>query len=91
MGTRHYFAHDAPSGASPFDRIAAAGYRYRIAAENIAAGQATAQAVVRDWMHSPDHRANILDCRLREVGIGLFLSATDGYTYLWTQDFGTPR
>jgi uncharacterized protein YkwD len=42
-------------------------------------------------MHSPDHRANILDCRLREVVIGLFLSATDGYTYLWTQDFGTPR
>lgn len=90
MAVRVYFRHDNPDGLSPFDRMRNAGYRYRTAAENIAAGQPNAETVVRDWMLSPGHRENILDCSLREIGVGLYLSNTNSYTYLWTQDFGTP-
>jgi uncharacterized protein YkwD len=90
MAMRAYFRHDNPDGLSPFDRMRNAGYRYRTAAENIAAGQPNAETVVRDWMLSPGHRENILDCSLREIGVGLYLSNTNSYTYLWTQDFGTP-
>ncbi|MEK8172713.1 CAP domain-containing protein [Streptomyces sp. M19] len=53
--------------------------------ENIARGQATAQAVMDSWMNSPGHRANILNCEYRTLGVGAHF-APDGPW--WTQDFG---
>lgn len=91
MAVRSYFTHNSLDGRTPFQRMATAGYRYRDAAENIAAGQSTAADVVRDWMLSPGHRENIEDCGLREIGVGLYISGASTYTYYWTQDFGTPR
>jgi uncharacterized protein YkwD len=91
MAVKRYFTHDSLDGRTPFERMTAAGYRYRDAAENIAAGQPSAADVVRDWMLSPGHRENIVDCGLRELGIGLYISGSSTYTYYWTQDFGTPR
>ncbi len=90
MAERGYFAHVRPGGRDPFQRMADAGYRYG-AAENIAAGQATADRVVQDWLASPDHRATLLDCSLDEVGIGLHIAAQSPNVYYWTQDFGDRR
>jgi uncharacterized protein YkwD len=88
MSRRNFFDHVNPDGESPFDRMSAAGYRYRLAAENIAAGQRTPQEVVTGWMNSAGHRANILNCGLTQIGVGY---ATGGsYGIYWTQDFGTP-
>jgi uncharacterized protein YkwD len=88
MAARGFFDHINPDGRSPFDRMSAAGYSYSLAAENIAAGQATPAAVVDAWMNSSGHRANILNCKLTELGVGY---ATGGsYGTYWTQDFGTP-
>ena len=39
------------------------------------------------WMNSPGHRANILNCRYRHLGVGVVY---DGRTPYWTQEFGTP-
>jgi uncharacterized protein YkwD len=39
-------------------------------------------------MHSPEHRENIMDCRLHQMGIGIAFSG-DKETY-WVQDFATP-
>ena len=63
MVRRGFFAHESPDGRQVWDRAVAAGYAYRKVAENIAAGQRTAEEVVRGWMDSPGHRANILDAR----------------------------
>lgn len=82
MAVRDYFAHDSRDGRSFDRRIAAAGYPTP-GAENIAMGQDDAQHVVRDWMNSPGHRKNILDCSLRTIGVGL-----SGDGRYWTQDFG---
>ncbi|WP_410622624.1 CAP domain-containing protein [Amycolatopsis sp. cmx-8-4] len=80
-------SHTGRKGEGPAVRITDAGYRWARWAENIAAGQRTPTAVV-DAMHSPVHRADILDCSLREIGIGYSVdSAKKAY---WTQDFGTP-
>jgi uncharacterized protein YkwD len=57
-------------------------------AENIARGQPTPPAVVDGWMNSPGHRANILNCRLTMVGIGVVRGAGGPW---WTQVFATPR
>lgn len=80
MAAQGYFAHDSRDGRDFADRITAAGYASP-GAENIAMGQPDAATVVQDWMESPGHRKNILDCSLTTIGVGL----ADGY---WTQDFG---
>jgi uncharacterized protein YkwD len=87
MAKRGYFSHTNPDGASPFDRMRAAGYNGRLMGENIAAGYRTAAAVMDGWMNSSGHRANILKCGYREIGIGFVTGGSYG-TY-WTQVFGT--
>jgi uncharacterized protein YkwD len=84
MRLKHYFEHNSPDGTTPWDRIKAAGYS-QPGAENIAAGYATAQAVVQGWMNSPGHRANIVNCSLKAVGIGVEYGQGGPW---WTQDFG---
>ncbi|HZE32193.1 MAG TPA: CAP domain-containing protein [Actinoallomurus sp.] len=84
MRVRGYFEHDSPDGKTPWDRIKAAGYT-QAGAENIAMGYPTAKAVVVGWMNSPGHRANILNCSLKAVGIGVEYGSGGPW---WTQDFG---
>ncbi|MGC9665524.1 CAP domain-containing protein [Planosporangium sp. 12N6] len=87
MAARDYFAHDTPEGVSVGTRVTNAGYRWSAVGENIAKGQSDATSVMQAWMNSPGHRANILNCRYTNIGVGL---AYQGRTPLWTQDFGTP-
>jgi uncharacterized protein YkwD len=84
------FKHNGPDGHTPFQRMTAAGYAYSLAAENIAAGQPTPDAVMAAWMASPGHRANILDCRLEQIGVGMVSKPGSQYGIYWTEDFGTP-
>lgn len=91
MARRNYFAHTTPAGVTFSTRITRAGYRWSRAGENIAGGQRTAADVMRAWMRSPGHRANILNCRFRHIGVGVAVSARSRYSPLWTQNFGTPR
>lgn len=87
MATRNFFAHTNPDGLTPFDRMRAAGYTgYTAAAENIAAGQTTPEAVVAGWLQSPGHCANIMNAAYRDLGVGYF--AGGGYRHYWTQNFG---
>jgi uncharacterized protein YkwD len=68
-------------------RILRVGYHpWSRLAENIAVGYATPADVVTAWMRSPEHRRNILDCRLRDLGVGVRVDAYG--TVWWTQDFG---
>jgi uncharacterized protein YkwD len=89
MATRDYFSHDTPEGVSFATRITNAGYRWSGAAENIAAGQKDPAAVMKSWMDSAGHRANILNCGYKNLGVGLAYNAKK--TPYWTQDFGSPR
>jgi len=89
MARRGYFAHSSPSGDRAGDRVQDAGYRWSRYGENIARGQSSAYEVVDGWMHSPEHRENIMDCELTQMGIGLAF-ASDDEPY-WVQNFATPR
>ena len=91
MAANNYFSHTSKDGATFTTRIKNAGYRYRRAAENLAAGQQTPDEVVASWMASESHRANILDCRLKEIGIGYGFNGASTYGAYWVQDFGTRR
>ena len=85
MARQNYFSHTSLDGRSPWDRILAQGYRAG-SAENIAAGYATPAAVMDGWMNSPGHRANILACSSKAIGVGLGRGGS--YGIYWTQDFG---
>ncbi|MCT9007961.1 CAP domain-containing protein [Streptomyces rhizosphaerihabitans] len=86
MVARDFYAHESPDGSRPWDRAAAAGCTRRSIGENIACGQRSPAEVVRGWMDSPGHRANILKRDFTHIGIGLAGGSRAG-TY-WTQLFG---
>jgi uncharacterized protein YkwD len=96
MALHHFFGHQSSTGQTPSQRILAAGYQWTAVAENIAAGYPTAQSVVDTWFNetppNDPHRANILNCRLRNVGVGYYYLAADpnsiAYHTYWTEDFG---
>jgi uncharacterized protein YkwD len=77
--------HDGIGDGTPQDRIEKAGYSWRGWGENIAWGYRTADSVMDGWMNSAGHRANILNCSYREIGVGVDSGGTN-----WTQDFGIP-
>ncbi|MCR1781185.1 CAP domain-containing protein [Nocardioides carbamazepini] len=86
MAAARTMAHYLPGEPTLGQRAAAAGYDgWLRLAENVATGFATPGAVLKAWMESPTHRANILDCGLREVGVG---AVQEGPRLWWTQDFG---
>ncbi len=90
MAARNYFSHIGPDNSTPSTRAVQSGFTpYTIIAENIAAGYATADAVVAGWMASPEHRGNILNCSLREIGVGYAHSESATFRDYWTQSFGT--
>ena len=92
MATRDYFSHYAPGGTSPFQRMRSAGYRYRAAGENIAAGRslATPAAVVQAWLDSPGHCRVLMNRKYRDLGVGR-VEGAGKWTVYWTQNFGRRR
>jgi uncharacterized protein YkwD len=98
MVKRDYFSHDTAGRNEDFaERIEGFGYTsYSALAENIAYGvgsDGSPRRIMSAWMHSDGHRHNILDPRLRQVGIGVFVGNWKGYegTSMYTVDFGTKR
>jgi uncharacterized protein YkwD len=98
MVRREYFSHDSLSGASFVDRIRRTGYlsgpHAWFVGENLAWGsgdRSSPSAVVHGWMKSPGHRANILQRRFRQIGLGLVMGAPDGSpapSATYATDFG---
>jgi hypothetical protein len=88
MGQQDYFSHDSLDGRKFYERILDAGYSYTYCAENIAVGYPNPVAVVAGWMDSPGHRANILDPKACDIGVGYALVSGSAYGYYWTQNFG---
>ena len=82
MKDNNYFSHTSPIYGSPFTMMKNFGISYRSAAENIAKGQKTPQAVVNGWMNSSGHRANILNATYKKIGVGYVPSGN-----YWTQMF----
>lgn len=85
MYQNKYFSHTSPTYGSPFEMLKTLGISYQAAAENIAQGYTTPEAVVNGWMNSSGHRANILNSAYTHIGIGY-----DSNGQYWTQLFIKP-
>ncbi len=83
MQEHNFMSHVSSDGRTFDQRIRAAGFDGGRIGENVGAGFATPDSVSDAWMHSPAHRANILDCRFNFLGVGYVLNG--GY---WVQNFG---
>jgi uncharacterized YkwD family protein/spore coat assembly protein SafA len=88
MINKKYFSHTSPTYGSPFKMLETFGIRFSSAGENIAYGQQTPAAVMKSWMNSSGHKANILSPSYTHIGVGLAKSSS-GVCY-WTQMFTKP-
>jgi len=91
---KDYFSHYSYDGEGVGSRLKRFGYDGSVYDENIAGGYGTSgepDPIFRLWMNDPPHRANILDRRFRQVGVGTYKGSykgKDGYT-MYTVDFGS--
>jgi hypothetical protein len=78
MLDQRVLSHQLPGEPDLRARAAQAGAHFREVAENVAMGNSI-EGLQKEWMHSPPHRANILDPKLTDIGIGLV--ERSGYWY----------
>src|SRR5579871_6701202 len=74
MAQRNTLSHQFPGEAPLQDRVRSAGARFTEVAENVAEGP-SAEMIHVSWMHSPPHRANLLDPELTDIGIAVAIGA----------------
>ena len=91
MFTNNYWAHTSPSGKTPWDFFKSVGYQYSVAGENLARDFYDTESLMKAWMNSPTHKANIINSKYQEIGIGVVNGTLGGVkTTLVVQHFGTP-
>jgi uncharacterized protein YkwD len=89
MGHKGFFGHVGPDGSTLDTRDAAAGYvDWTFLAENLAAGQPTAQQAVDAWIASPNHYTDMMSPLARDTGVGFVQVPGSKYVYYWVQEFG---
>ncbi len=103
MAARGYFSHSSADG-SHFDRRIAryypmGGRSYWSVGENLlwSSPDVDAPGALQMWMNSPEHRANLLTARWREIGLSAVHTVSAPGTFggrevtIVTADFGTRR
>ncbi|MFJ8074560.1 CAP domain-containing protein [Streptomyces sp. NPDC096176] len=88
MAARGYYEHVGPEGSDAGDRMKAVGYDWNRWAENLHRGPDDPTAVVADWMRSPEHRANLLNCRFTDMGVGVNFRPDGPW---WVQALAAPK
>lgn len=91
MAAKNYFSHTSLDGRSFSQRITNAGYDWRAAGENIAAGQTSVAQVMTAWVNSPGHCANLMNKNFTEVGVACVKNDASSYRYYWTMELAQPR
>jgi hypothetical protein len=91
MARTGYFAHNSPTGVTPWHWFKVAGYPFIYAGENLAIDFTDSTEVEKAWLESPTHRANLLNVKFREIGIATVEGLYEGNpTIFVVQMFGTP-
>ena len=91
MANLGYFAHNSPTGITPWYWFNRVGYRFLYAGENLAINFTQSSDVDRAWLDSPTHRANLLNINFKEIGVATINGTYGGdNTIFVVQMFGTP-
>jgi uncharacterized protein YkwD len=87
MADHQLCQHEGSDGADVDDRMHRSGYAPAAYAENLACGTSTPAGAVGEWLKSKPHRANLMDARFTDAGIGV---AGAGSSRVWTLTLGKP-
>lgn len=87
MAEKDYFNRNSLIGRTPNDRMTSEGIYSDLCRENIIAGYGTAIFSVHEWFNSDTQRRNILNPKLRYVGVGFSYNKKSTYKTYITQDF----
>lgn len=91
MAQNGYFSHVSPNGATPWYWFDKEGYGYSYAGENLAVNFSDSEDVVKAWLLSPAHRANIINSEFSNIGIGTAKGVYQGKEAVFVVEFfGTP-
>jgi uncharacterized protein YkwD len=83
-------SHYGSDGSNPWDRVKRAGFKARLAAENVGTGQADFGEVMNGWKGSPGHNKNLLLSDAQFMGIALVNEPKSEFKAFWTLVIGTP-
>jgi len=78
--------HSGSDGSTPKDRANRAGYRAKIASENVASGQKSFSDAMYYWKKSSGHRRNLL--RPNVTAAGVAMAKTQDERAYWTLVLG---
>ena len=85
MARNSFLAHTGSDGSNPGERATRAGYEWQVVAENVAAGQTSADDIAATWLDSAGHCENLRDAKYSETGIAYALNPGDGRDIYWVQ------
>jgi uncharacterized protein YkwD len=91
MAEHNYFGHEGSNGNRVGARARDEGYPWRSIGENVATGRARLEEVVKGWLSSPGHCANIMNRSFTEMGAAYAINLKSDTIIYWTQVFGRPR
>jgi len=90
MAGRSVISHTGTDGSGPGQRVSRTGYGWIGVAENVAAGQRDADAVVKSWLNSSGHCANLMDGGFTETGFAFAADPKSELGIYWAQVFASP-
>jgi uncharacterized protein YkwD len=90
MAKHDRMSHTGPDGQDVGKRLTAAGYPFRIAAENVAVGQASVEETVEGWKKSGPNSRNILLAGAKHIGIAYEYKPDTKYKTFWTLVVAAP-
>ena len=88
MASRDYMGHIDSLGRGLTVRLPDCDTSYSSAAENVAAGMETAQAVFNGWRGSSTHNANMLG-DYKQIGIARAYGPGTRYSWYWATEFSS--
>lgn len=88
MAYANYYSHTRPNGSTCYTVLDEMNIEYWAAAENIAAGYGTPQAVSEGWKNSSGHYKNMTNTAYTKIGIGYVkVNIGSQYKTYWVQLF----
>ncbi len=90
MAKHDHMSHTGPNGQDVGKRLVAAGYAYRLAAENVGVGQASIQETIEGWKKSPPHSRNMLLAGAKHIGVAYEYRPDSKYKTFWTLVVAAP-
>ena len=91
MAKNGYFAHTSPDGKTPWYWFDKANYVFKYAGENLAINFTDSEETHKAWLASELHRANIMNEKFSEIGVGMAKGTYQGRPTVFVVElFGTP-